>query len=78
VMKGVRQAMGWGEWRVREVHITVTYEEAIHVQGLHYHDRRALTQRIREKYEHAVREEEEAEEASGRMGRGSDGRWRRG
>ena len=59
VMKGAQQAMGWGEWRVREVGITVVYAETIDPQGMGYDDRGRLTAAIRERYEDVVREQEE-------------------
>ena len=72
VMKGLRQAMGVGEWRVREVGVTVVYEEVIDARGMSFEDRRKVIGRIREAYER-VRQEEEVEERQDRAGRTAAG-----
>ena len=79
VMKGSRQAMGVGEWRVREVGVTVIYEEAIDARGLQFEDRRKVISRIRDAYERVRREEQgEEEEEMGRRATSSVGEGKRG
>ncbi|MEZ4382160.1 MAG: lysophospholipid acyltransferase family protein [Nannocystaceae bacterium] len=47
VLRGTRERLPFGAWRVRPGPVEVTYLEAIETRGLTYDDRDALTERLR-------------------------------
>ena len=51
IMRGVRQCMPKGEWRVRGGECEVLYDEVINSTGLRYEDRQQLTAHIQARYE---------------------------
>jgi len=54
MMRGVRQCMPKGSWRVRAGVCEVLYDEVIDAAGMQYEDRQRLTARIRDRYEHRL------------------------
>ena len=54
IMRGVRQCLPKGAWRVRGGVCEVLYDEVIESRGLRYEDRQLLTATIRRRYEYRL------------------------